>query len=192
MSFDCRHSARCIPLALGLLVSSSCAIEEQVSNSIGLRVSPLELACATAPADVLGDFTSILSSIELVDPSQPQPYGSDECAGFIFEFDNPDVESLRGAWIQASGEAAVNPEVLGESRCPERALEADYWGFKDREWSQLAAVSTTASFEPGEIDGLGYCRLEGLIEDEGAFEKLRIVARVTDGAETYPMYACLW
>lgn len=192
MSSADRHPARCIPLALGLLWSSSCAIEEPISNSIGVRVNPLELACATAPADVLGDHTSILSSVEPLDPSQPQPYGSNDCAGFIFEFDNPDVESLRGAWIQASGESVVNPEALGESGCPERALEADYWGYKDREWSQLAAVSTIAGFEPGEVDGLGYCRLEGLIEAEGAFEKLRIVARVTDGVETYPMYACVW
>ena len=192
MSFNGCHSARCIQLALGLLLSSSCAIEERVSHSVGVRASPLELACATAAADALGDVTSILGSIEPLDPSQPQSYGSDECAGFIFEFDNPDVEPLRGAWIQASGESVVNPEALGESLCPERVLEADYWGYKDREWSKLASASTSASFEPGEIAGLGYCRLEGLIEEEGAFEKLRIVAHVTDGAETYPMYACVW
>jgi hypothetical protein len=192
MSFDCRHSARCISLPLGLLFAMSCANEERITNTIGVRVSPLELACATAPADVLGDFTAILASTEPLDPSQPQSYGSDECAGFIFEFDNPDLESLRGAWVQASGESVVNPAILGESLCPERTLEVDYWAFKDREWSKLAASSTTASFEPRELAGIGYCRLEGLIEQESAFEKLRIVARATDGVDTYPMYACLW
>jgi hypothetical protein len=114
------------------------------------------------------------------------------CAGFIFEFDNPDEESLRGAWVQASGESTLSSDALGEIRCANRGVEAEYWGFKDREWARLDASSTSATFEAGELAGTGYCHLEALIEHEGTFEKLRIVARVADGADTYPMYACVW
>lgn len=192
MSFNYHHHACGIQLVLSVLLSSSCASEERVASAVGVRANPLDLACADTPADVAGDVLSILQSSEPLDPSQPQSYGSDDCAGFVFEFDNPSEEPLLGAWVQASGESLVNPEVLGESTCANRTLEADYWGYKDREWSKLASSSETASFEPGELPGTGYCRLEALIEEEGTYEKLRIVARVTDGVETFPMYGCVW
>ena len=192
MSFNHCHHARSIQLVLGVLLSSSCTNEGRVMSTVGVRVSALEHTCATAPADVFGDVTSIPSSVEPLDPAQPQSYGSDSCAGFIFEFDNTDAEALRGAWIQASGESSASEDALGESQCPGRVLEADYWGYQAREWSLLASSSTTASFEPGELAGTGYCRLEAVIEHAGAFEKLRIVARVTKGSDSYPMYACVW
>jgi hypothetical protein len=177
---------------LGLLLGSSCASEQLVPSEVEVRASPLELGCAAVPADVFGDVTSVLASIEPLDPSQPQPYGSDACAGFVFEFDNPDEEPLRGAWVQASAWSGAGSTALSESQCSGRTVEADYWGYKDREWSKLTSASETARYERDESSATGYCRLEALIEHAGAFEKLRISARVSDGVETYPMYACVW
>jgi hypothetical protein len=183
MSFDCRRHDW-FWLALGAVFMSSCASEVLVSDEVGARASSLELECAAAPAGVTADIVSILSSIEPLDPSQPQAYETERCGGFIFEFDNPDEEALRGAWIQAGARSGV----LDERECRDRVLDADYWGFKDRAWSKLATSSSSAGFEPDTQD----CRLEALIEHAGTFEKLRIVARVSDGSETYPMYACVW
>jgi hypothetical protein len=192
MSFNGCHHVRCVQLVLGVLFWSSCASDAPVTRVVGVRASPLELECATVAADVLGDVTSILASVEPLDPLQPQPYGSGNCSGFVFEFDNPDEEALRGAWIQASAGSGVTENALSESQCADRTVEADYWGYKDREWVEVASASEPARFEPDEVSGTGYCRLEALIEYAGSFEKLRISARVTDGAETYPMYACVW
>jgi hypothetical protein len=189
-------SSQCIRFVrvLALLCSSSCASEELAADVVRVRASPLEAECAQAPADMLGDFLTIFSSTDPLDPALPQAYGSDQCSGFIFEFDNPDTEELRGAWIQAGGESSGSSGVLASNQCAGRRLEAEYWGYKkkEKEWSKLTTSSATASFEPAADPGTGYCRLEGLIEHASTFEKLRIVARVTQGADTYPMYACLW
>lgn len=182
--------ARRFCLVLGVLVSQGCATE--LAREVGASSAALELECESAPAHAVGDVVSILSSIEPLDASQPQDYGSNDCAGVVFEFDNPDGEPLRGAWIQASGESSDDTDVLSESRCPERVLEADYWGYKKRKWSKLASASVSASFERGRTSESGYCRLDALIEHPGTFEKLRIAARVTQRSETYPMYACVW
>jgi hypothetical protein len=192
VSFNRHRRLRCIQLALGVLFWSSCRSDELVRSEVEVRVSPLQVACATVPADVVGDVTSILASSEPVDPIRPEPYGSEQCAGVIFEFDNPDEESLHGAWIQASAGAGVIAHALSESECADRTVEADYWGYKDREWSRLGSATEAARFEPEEHSETGYCRLEALIEQAGSFEKLRIAARVTDGTDTYPMYACVW
>ncbi|HET6339680.1 MAG TPA: hypothetical protein VFG30_41000 [Polyangiales bacterium] len=192
MSFNCNRHARHFRLVLGVSLLSGCAAGELDTSNVGVWSGALELECAAVPANVTGDVISILSSVEPVDPSQPQAYGSEHCAGVIFEFDNPEDEPLRGAWVQASGESMSSSDVFSESRCPERALEAEYWGYKDREWSLLAFASNTAGFEPGPDSQTGYCGLDALIESPGTFEKLRIVARVTQGSDTYPMYACLW
>lgn len=183
----CHHHVRCVRLALGVLLCSSCASDEVATRVVELRASPLEVACATGPADVLGDVTSILAASDPLDPLQAQAYGSESCAGYVFEFDNPDEEPLRGAWIQAGSESALN-----EAQCSRRSVEADYWGFKDKEWTRLASAFAVATFEPNGSSDTGACRLEALIENAGTFEKLRISARVTDGSETYPMYACVW
>jgi hypothetical protein len=173
------------------LLLAGCASEHVISD-VGGWTGALELECGSVSADVSGDVTSILSSIEPLDPSQPQAYGSDRCLGVIFEFDNPDEEPLRGAWIQASGVPNSSSDVLRESLCPDRALEADFWGYKDREWSKLESLSQSGIFEAGPAFESGYCRLDALIDHPGTFEKLRIVARVTHGSQTYPMYACVW
>jgi hypothetical protein len=179
-------------LVLGVSLWSSCASDVHVEPEVAVRASPLELECAAAAADVTSDVFSILSSTDPLDPSRPQAYGSEHCTGFVFEFENPDEEEWRGAWIQASGESSASSDVLGESRCPGRTLEADYWGFQKREWTKLASTSGSGVFEPGATATTGHCRLDGLIEHAGTYEKLRIVARVAQGAETYPMYACVW
>lgn len=191
MPFTRYCHSRSFLITLGILSSWSCASEE-AGREIALRSSPLELSCATALPDLATDVTSIPSSIEPFDPSRSQAYGSSECSGFIFEFDNPDGEALHGLWIQASGESSASSDALGESQCPERELEVDSWGYEKREWSKLASSSARASFEVGGTAGTGYCRLEALIDQPGAFERYRVVARVTDGSETYPMIACLW
>jgi hypothetical protein len=192
MSFNCNRRACHVRLVLGVSLLSGCASEELDTNNVGVWSGALELECASVPGDVSGDVSAILSSVEPLDPSQPQAYGSKHCAGVIFELDNPEAEPLRGAWVQASGESTSSSDVLSESQCPGRALEAEYWGFKDREWSKLAFASNTAVFEPGPDSQTGYCGLDAVIEYPGTFEKLRIVARVTQGSDTYPMYACVW
>jgi hypothetical protein len=192
MSFNSNRHARQLRLVLGVSLLSGCAREELDASNVGVWTSALELDCAAVPPDVTGDVSSILSSVEPLDPSQAQVYGSEHCAGVVFELDNPEDEPLRGAWIQASGESNSSSDVLSESQCPDRALEAEYWGFKDREWSKLAFASQTAVFEPGPDSQTGYCGLDAVIEYAGTFEKLRIVARVTQGSDTYPMYACVW
>lgn len=170
----------------------SCGSEALVAPEVGVRKSSLELDCATVPADATGDVISILPSIEPLDPSSPQTYGSERCAGVVFEFDNPDGEALRGAWIQAGGESSSSADVLSESRCPTRVLEADYWGSEGETWSRLASTASFGSFDLGLPESAGYCRLEGLIERAGAFEKLRVIARVSQGSQTYPMHASVW
>jgi hypothetical protein len=192
MSFKCNSHARQFQLVVAVVVLSGCASEELEPKHVGLWTGPLELECASVPADVTGDVISIMSSVEPLDPSQPQVYDSDPCTGVVFEFDNPEAEPMRGAWIQASGESTASSDVFSESTCPERTLEADYWGYKDREWSKLAFASRTGVFEAGPDSDTGYCGLDALIDQPGTFEKLRIVARVTQGLETYPMYACVW
>lgn len=179
---------------LGLMFACGCARQESAGPAIAALDRSLEEACASEPADVAGDVLAILSSTEPLDPAEPQVYGNAACAGVIFEFDNPDGEPLHGAWIQASGESRTDADVLSEAHCPERALQADYWGYKDKAWTKLASAAESASFVPSAeaaAEG-GYCHLDGLIMHEGAFEKLRIVARVTQDAQTYPMHACVW
>lgn len=169
-------------------VSGGCSAEVSAeAKRADLRQS-LEDACAEAPADVMGDVVAILASTEPLDPAEPQEYGSAACGGVVFEFDNPDEEPLHGAWVQASGLSLEESDVLSESRCPERALQADYWGYKDKTWTKLAAAEESAAFVADD----GYCKLEALMLDEGTFEKLRIVARVTQDSETYPMHAIVW
>jgi hypothetical protein len=192
MSFNCNCRARHLRLVLGVSLLSGCAGEELDTNNLKVSTGALELECASVAADLIGDVSSILSSVDPLDPSQLQVYGSEHCTGVIFEFDNPEAEPLLGAWIQASGTSTSSSDVLSESQCPARALEAEYWGFKDREWSKLAFAANTAAFEPGPDSQTGYCGLDALIEYPGTFEKLRIVARVTQGSDTYPMYACVW
>jgi len=95
MPFNRYCHVRCFHITFGALLWSSCA-NEAPGRELALRVSPLELECATASPDIVIDVTAIPSSIEPFDPSRPQTYGSRECSGFIFEFDNPDREALRG------------------------------------------------------------------------------------------------
>jgi len=192
MSFSFGSRARCIQLAWFALLLPACGHGDQVVDGLELRASPLDLECGSAPADFAGDFLEIPASIEPLDPSRPQAYGSAECAAFVFEFDNPEKEQLRGAWVQAGGESSVDGDALSASECPRRTLEADYWGYQDRAWSILASARVSGSFESGGQLRTGYCKLDALIDHPNALEKLRIVARVVQGSDTYPMYACLW
>ena len=152
----------------------------------------LEDGCADAPADAYGDFLAIMSSTEQLDLAEPQAYGSSGCSGFIFEFDNRDQEPLHGAWVQASGRSQDDADTFSADRCAARELQADYWGYHDKEWTRLASVESTALFSSGSEPGSASCALDALMLEDGNFEKLRIVAHVTDGAETFPMIACLW
>jgi len=179
-------------LMLGVLLSLACAEIEAGERDPGVSVRALELGCASPPADVTGDVFAILSSSEPLDPTQPQSYGSALCGGFIFELDNADDEPLHGAWVQAGGESQSDGDVLSESQCPGRSLEAQYWGYANREWLELAASSQVGHFAAGELPGTGYCKLEAQLDHAETFEKLRIVARVSHAGETYPMYATLW
>lgn len=191
MRLDSHHHGHAFRLTLVILSSSSCASEE-AAREIAARGEPLELACADTPPHVSGDSLAILSSIDPFDPSRPQVYGSDACGGFVFEFDNAFGEAFRGAWVHASGQSNASSDMFGESQCPERRLEVDYWGYEKRKWSKRASSSTSGSFEPGAIAGEGHCRIEAVFDEPSTLEKYRIVARVTDGSETYPMLACLW
>lgn len=186
------HQSTCKVLAVyGLLAvcfgTASCGVDAEVE--VLHQAQSLEEACADAPSDVTADVLAIVSSTEPLDPTEPQAYGSAACGGFIFEFDNPDDEPLHGAWVQA-GPLQLETDALGASRCPARELRADYWGFKDKEWMKLAAAESFAAV--GEDEEEAHCALDALIEQEGTFEKLRIVARATQDAQTYPMIACLW
>ena len=169
-----------------------CAAESSEQGVVGQLRQSLEDACAAASADVTGDVFAILSSTDPLDPAQPQGYGNADCAGVIFEFDNPDEEPLRGAWVQAGGVSQDASDALTEDRCRERSLQADYWGYKDKEWTKLIAAEESATFVAGSELGEAYCDLEALMLHEGTFEKLRVVARVTQQSQTYPMHACVW
>jgi hypothetical protein len=185
----CARSISVVWLALLVL---ACESGGSVVDGVAARVRPLELGCGAAPPDFVGDFLAIPASIEPLDPARPQAYGSAECAAFVFEFDNPEKEQLRGAWVQAGGESKVDGDALSEGECSSRTLEVDYWGFQDREWSILASASMSGSFESGAQVTAGYCKLDALIDHPNTLEKLRVVARVARESETYPMYACLW
>ena len=174
------------------IATGGCSGELATPGEVAKLSRALEDGCADAPADVTGDVLSVLSSIEPLDPAAPQDYGSDACGGVVFEFDNTEEEPLHGAWVQASGTAEAESDVLSESRCPERVLQADYWGFKDRAWTKLAAAEETAVFAEATETGGANCQLDALMLQEGTFEKLRIVARVTQQSQTYPMHACVW
>lgn len=181
------------------IVVNVCALLIVGSTSVGCAAEPalvlgevqqsLEEGCASAPADVTGDVFAILASTDPLDPSQPQSYGNAGCSGVVFEFDNPEGEPLRGAWVQASGSSHDASDALSEARCPDRALEAEYWGFQDNEWLKLTAAGESATFN---ADSEARCALDVLMLHEGTFEKLRVVARVTQEDETYPMHACVW
>jgi hypothetical protein len=192
MAFDLHHRALHSALVLGGLLLPACAEVEVTAADPGLSLRALERTCADAPADVTGDVTAILGSIEPLDPSLAQNYGSALCTGFIFELDNPDAEPLHGAWVQAGGASLSDEDVLSESQCPGRALEAAYWGYANDEWMELAASSQVGRYDAGERPGTGHCKLEALLDHAETFEKLRIVARVSQEGETYPMYATLW
>lgn len=173
------------------IASAGCAAEASATEVAALRQA-LEESCADAPGAVTGDVLAILSSIDPLDPAEPQRYGNAACGGVVFEFDNPDEEPLHGAWVQASGLSRGDSDALSESRCPERTLQADYWGFKDNTWTKLAAADLSAEFVPDAERGGAYCDLDALMLQEGSFEKLRVVARVAQASQTYPMRACVW
>lgn len=173
------------------VATAGCAAEASATEVAALRQA-LEDSCADAPAAVAGDVLAILSSVDPLDPTQPQLYGDAACGGVVFEFDNPELEPLHGAWVQASGLSRDDSDALSESRCPVRALQADYWGFKEKSWTKLAAADESGDFVADSEQGGAYCDLDALMVQEGTFEKLRIVARVTQDAETYPMLACVW
>jgi hypothetical protein len=173
-------------------VSGGCAAEVSAPGEVAKLSRALEDGCADASADVAGDVLAVLSSIEPLDPAEPQAYGSEACGGVVFELDNPDEEPLHGAWVQASGVSLSESDALGESRCSERVLQADYWGYKDRMWMKLAAAEENAVFVADEELGGGNCKLDALLLHEGTFEKLRIVARVEQDSQTYPMHAVVW
>jgi hypothetical protein len=185
--FDC-HIHLVLRGAIAVLFLPACASPPGKTTGLALRTDALELGCAAAPADLTGDVTDVLSSLEAFDASQPQAYGSESCAGFIFELDNPDAEPLSGAWVQGSGQSSASDDVLSQRRCAERVLETDYWGWKDRKWTRLTSAAGTARFDPA----TNHCDLEALIEYPGTFERLRIVARVAQRGDTYPMHACVW
>lgn len=189
MSFKTKGGCCLFAIAVA---SGGCGADISALDEVGKLSRALEDGCAEAPADVVGDVLSVLSSTEALDAAEPQEYGSDACGGVVFEFDNPDEEPLHGAWVQASGAPGAEADVLSESRCPERVLQADYWGFKDRTWMKLAAAEETAVFIEASEPSSANCQLEALMLQEGSFEKLRIVARVTQDSQTYPMHACVW
>jgi len=172
--------------------TSGCAAESSPQVAVGELRQSLEDACAEASADVTGDVFAILASTDPLDPAQPQDYGSAACSGIIFELDNPEEEPLRGAWVQASGLSHDASDALSESRCGDRGLHADYWGYKDKEWNRLTVAEESAAFVADSELGEAYCHLDALMLHEGSFEKLRIVARVTQQSQTYPMHACVW
>ena len=182
--------ANCV-LAIGF-VSGGCTAETSEQAEVAKLSQALEDACADAPADVAGDVLAVLPSIAPLDPAEPQEYGNVACGGVVFEFDNPDQEPLHGAWVQASGSSGEDSDALSESRCPERALQADYWGYKDRTWTKLAAAEESGVFESDSELGSESCKLDALLLREGTFEKLRVVARITQDSQTYPMHACVW
>jgi hypothetical protein len=192
MVIDQRHRVLRLALVLGAQLLPACAAVELTEGEPGLSVRALELTCMDAPADVTGDVTAILGSIEPLDPSLPQTYGSPLCTGFIFELDNAEGEALHGAWVQAGGASVSDGDVLSESQCAARTLEADYWGYANDEWMELAASSQFGRFDAGELPDTGHCKLEALLDRAERFEKLRIVARVSQAGETYPMFATLW
>lgn len=189
-------SARYTLLACGALgmatVFGACTAEVSAPAKVAALTRSLEDACADVPADLVGDVLAIMSSTEPLDPAEPQAYGGTSCGGFVFEFLNPDEEPLHGAWVQASGQSRSASDALSESRCAARVLQADYWGYKDKAWTKLAAAEASADTVPNADQGGGSCALDALMLHEGSFEKLRIVARVTQDAQTYPMHACLW
>ena len=187
----CAFSA-CSWLAVCVAAAPGCAAESSAQVAVGELRQSLEDACAEASADVTGDVFAILSSTEPLDPAQPQGYGNAACGGVIFEFDNPDEEPLRGAWVQASGLSHEASDALSESRCRDRRLQADYWGYKDKEWTKLTAAEESAAFVADSELGEAYCDVDALMLHDGAFEKLRVVARVTQESQTYPMHACVW
>jgi hypothetical protein len=181
----------CCALGIGF-ASGGCSAEVSTQPEVAALSQSLEDACADAPAAVAGDVLAILSSIEALNPAEPQEYGSVACRGVVFEFENPDEEPLHGAWVQASGPSLTDSDALSERRCPERALQADYWGYKNKEWMKLAAAEESAVFVADAELGAANCELDALMLHEGTFEKLRIVARVTQESQTYPMIACVW
>lgn len=183
-----RHFSAAILIAIAAPLLPACTSAPGETHGLALRTGALELDCAAATANRTGDVTDVLSSVDAFDASQPQAYGSETCTGFVFELENSDEEPLLGAWVQASGQSSSSGDALSESRCAERVLETDYWGWKDRTWTKLTSAQQTASFDPAADN----CDLETLIEYPGTFERLRIVARVTQGADTYPMHACVW
>jgi hypothetical protein len=175
-----------------VVASGACTGDLSTQAKVAALVRELEPACADAPADLVGDVLAIMSSSEPYDAAAPQAYGSAACSGMVFEFANPDEEPLHGAWVQASGTSLTESDVLSESRCPERVLQADYWGYKDKTWTKLGAAEESAVFMPDAESGAATCWLDALLLHEGTFEKLRIVARVTQESLTYPMHACVW
>ena len=126
--------------AVVVLVSASCASDERALYALEAYAGALEPECGVVAADATGDVSAVLSSIEPLDPSQPQVYGSRTCGGFVFEYENPDRAPLRGAWIQASASA----DLVDASRCHGRVLEAAYWGYEKREWIELGFASSAA------------------------------------------------
>jgi len=172
--------------------SQGCTGDAALQKEAAALRRSLEDGCAEAPADVVGDVLAVLSSTDPLDPAEPQAYGSAACGGVVFEFANPDEEPLRGAWVQAGGLSSSAADALGQERCLNRELQADYWGYKDKEWTKLSAAVASATFESESQLGPAYCSLDALMLQEGTFEKLRIVARVSQESETYPMHACVW
>jgi hypothetical protein len=183
--------AACSLLAL-CFASAGCAAESPVQSVAAELRQSLEDECAESLPDVTGDVLAILSSTEPLNPAEPQVYGNAGCRGVIFEFDNHEEVPLHGAWVQASGLSQEDSDALGESRCVGRELQAEYWGYKDKQWTKLAAAEESAVFVADSEVGPAYCDLDALVLHEGAFEKLRIVARVTQESQTYPMHACVW
>lgn len=183
---------RVCSLVSACFASLGCAAEPEPPALVGELRQALEEGCVQAPADVTGDVFAILGSTDPLDPAQPQSYGSESCSGVVFELDNPDGEPLRGAWVQASGVSRDESDALSEARCPNRSLEAEYWGYKDNEWLKLTAAEESATFSADAEGGETHCALDALMLHEGTYEKLRIVARVTQEEQTYPMHACVW
>jgi hypothetical protein len=185
-----------ICLFAGCWLGAGCLADAPSGSGVSVVRSALEETCVDAPADFAGDVLAIFSSVEPLDPGAPQRYGNAACGGVVFEFDNPDEEPLHGAWVQASGapRTAGESDPLGEARCAERSLQADYWGYikKDKTWTKLTAAEASAVFIAESEGGSAYCSLDALLSAEGTYAKLRVVARVAQGSETYPMHALVW